>query len=129
MEGVLALAAFLHMIRLFDYSGLGMLRAGHQINWFAGIARNGQEQAHLIESWVNKVLVTAVQRGRQGLLPPVFEDMIGAAKPGQEESLGKIQNLQAQVKALEKKLEKHQCNKMLRQGFVCWANHRAYEHK
>ena len=108
------------------------------------------------------------------------------AKPGQEESLGKNQNLQAKVKALKKKLEsgrrkrdredrgrddrgrderrrrhlsprmteeklritcskwntegegceretnctlKHQCNKVLRQGFVCWANHRAYEHK
>ena len=24
---------------------------------------------------------------------------------------------------------KHQCNKVLRQGFVCWANHRAYEYK
>ena len=24
---------------------------------------------------------------------------------------------------------KHQCNKVLRQGFLCWANHRAYEHQ
>ena len=209
VEGVLNLAAYLHMIRPFDYTGLGMLRAGHQITWFAGVARNGQEQARLIERWVNEVLVTAAQRGRQGLPPPVFEDMTGAAKqvcqaanlpesgliagetlggarPGQEENLGKIQNLQAQVKAIERKLEsgrrkgdredrgrddrgrderrrrhlsprtteeklritcskwntegegceretnctlKHQCNKVLRQGFVCWANHKAYEHK
>ena len=26
-------------------------------------------------------------------------------------------------------LELHQCNKVLRQGFMCWANHRVYKHK
>ena len=76
VEGVLNLAAYLHKARYWDYMGLALLRAGHQIRWFAGVSKSPQDQAKTIERWVNEILVVGAQRGRLSKPPPDYDEML-----------------------------------------------------
>lgn len=80
VEGVLNYAAHLWAVRPWDYSGLAMLRAGHGVRWFQGVARSPADQAKTIEKFISEAHVRNVQKGRQGKPPLTYEDLVKLAK-------------------------------------------------
>ena len=69
-----------YMARPWDYMPMAMVRAGHQMRWFAGVTRNPAEQRSVIERWVNELMVLNSQRARQSKPPPVYEEMLKVAR-------------------------------------------------
>ena len=80
VEGVLNLMVHTYMARPWDYMPMAMVRAGHQMRWFAGVTRNPAEQRSVIERWVNELMVLNSQRARQSKPPPVYEEMLKVAR-------------------------------------------------
>ena len=80
VEGIFNYAAHLHLARPHDYMGLAMLRAGHQIRWFSGVARGPKEQGTLLERWCNEAFLRNSQCAKQSKPPPDYEELVALAK-------------------------------------------------
>ena len=80
VEGIMNFAALLYHARSYDYMGIAMIRAGHQVRWFSGVARSPKEQATLIERWANETFVTSAQAARGNKAAPDYEEILKMAK-------------------------------------------------
>ena len=79
MEGTLNFVGALFMIRPWDYQGLVLLRALHEVSYFAGVTNTEATQKHLAESFVNEVVAKNCQRFMQHRAPMDLVETVNLA--------------------------------------------------
>ena len=96
MEGVLNFVASLHQIRPWDYGGLVLLRALHDVNYFSLTARTVKEQCEFVQEFVEEIFVRNMRGAQMGRPPLVLKDAKQVAEELVSKKNGSSYNLTAQ---------------------------------
>ena len=96
MEGVLNFVASLHQIRPWDYGGLVLIRALHDVNYFSLTARTVKEQRELVQEFVEAIFVRNMRGAQMGRPPLTLKEAKQAAEELVSKKNGSSYNLTAQ---------------------------------
>ena len=96
MEGVLNFVASLHQIRPWDYGGLVLVRALHDVNYFSLTARTLQEQRELVQEFVEELFTRNMRGAQMGRPPLVLKEAKQVAEELVSKKNGSSYNLTAQ---------------------------------